>query len=120
MVLSISSFEIVNFVVPNWNIYSLIAAFVAAAAVNPNEIKTLSANSLSTFPIKMNPVFSNSPKSQPKNSPDCPILCNWVFNNFISAEELLAKDLRRLETCALLNNISRKLISLLESSVTFH
>ena len=55
MVLSFSSFEIVDAVVPNRNIYSLIAVFVAAsaaasaAAVNPNGIKTLSANSLSTF-----------------------------------------------------------------------
>ena len=51
MVLSFYSFEIVDVVVPNRNIYSLIAVFVAAsaAAVNPNGIKTLSANSLSTF-----------------------------------------------------------------------
>ena len=44
--------------------------------VNPNDIKTLLANGLSTCPIEGDPVFSNSPKSLPKNSPDCPILCN--------------------------------------------
>ena len=38
--------------------------------------KTLSANGLSTFPIKGNPGFSIGPKSLPKNPPDAPILCN--------------------------------------------
>ena len=53
------------------------AASVAdAAAINPNGIKTLLANGLSTFPIKGNPVFSNGPTSLPKNHPDCPILSN--------------------------------------------
>ena len=47
-----------------------------AAAVNPNGIKTLLANGLGTFPIKDNQVFSNGPKSLPKNPPDCPILFN--------------------------------------------
>ena len=48
----------------------------AAAAVNPNDIKTFLANVLSTFSIKGNPVFSNGPKSLPENPPDCPMLCN--------------------------------------------
>ena len=57
--------------------YFLIAASVAdAAAANPNGIKILLANGLSTFPIECNPVFSNGPKSLPKNYPDCPTLCN--------------------------------------------
>ena len=47
-----------------------------AAAVNPNGIKTLLTNYLSTFLIKGNPGFSNGPKSLPKNPPDCPILCS--------------------------------------------
>ena len=34
----------------------------------------LLVNGLSTFPIKGNPVFSNGPKSLPRNPPDCPIL----------------------------------------------
>ena len=38
-----------------------------AAAVNSHGIKTLLANGLSTFPIKGNPVFSNSPKILPKS-----------------------------------------------------
>ena len=46
------------------------------AAVNPNGIKTLLANGLSKFFIKGNPLFSNGPKSQPKNPPGCSILFN--------------------------------------------
>ena len=70
------------------NIFLWIAASTAAAAVvNPNGIKMVLANGLSTFPIKGNPGFSNGPKSLPKNSLDGSILCNWVFNNFILAEE---------------------------------
>ena len=44
--------------------------------VNPNGIKTLLINLLSTFPIKGDLIFSNGPKRLPKNPPDCPILCN--------------------------------------------
>ena len=59
---------------------------------------------LSAFPIKGNPVFNNSPKRLPKNPLDCSIFllflldCNWVFDNFILAEELFAKTLQSLET----------------------
>ena len=50
------------------------AAFVAnVAAAISNGIKTLLANGLSTFHIKGSPVFSNGPKSLPKNPPDYPI-----------------------------------------------
>ena len=52
------------------------ASVAAAAGVNPNGIKTLLAIGLKIFPIKGNPVFSNDPKSLPKNHSDCPILCN--------------------------------------------
>ena len=62
MILFISLFEIINVVLPDPNIFSWIAASVAdAAAVNPNGIKTLLANGLSTFLIKDNPVFSDDP-----------------------------------------------------------
>ena len=62
---------------PDPNIFLWIAASVAyAAAVNPNDIKTLLANGLSAVPIKDNPVVSNSPKILPNNHLDCPILCN--------------------------------------------
>ena len=67
---------------PDSNIFLWIAATIAdaATAVDPNGIKTLLANILSTFSIKGNPVFSNGLKSLPKNPSDCAILCNWVFD----------------------------------------
>ena len=77
------------------NIFSWIAALVPdAAAVNASCIETLLANGLSTFLIRGNPVFSNGPKSLPKNPPDCPILCNWVFESFILADEPFATALQ--------------------------
>ena len=42
------------------------------AAVNPNGIKTLLANGLSTFPIKGNPVLVTPLKGLPKNPSDYP------------------------------------------------
>ena len=42
----------------------------AAAAANPNVIKILLANGLTTFPIKSNPGFSDSPKCLPISPPD--------------------------------------------------
>ena len=69
-----------------------VAASVSdAPVVNPNAIKTLSANGLITCPIKGSPVFSNGPESLPKIPPDSPILCNWVSDIFILAEEYLQK-----------------------------
>ena len=65
-------------------------------------------------------MFSNGPKSLLKNHPDCPILCNGVFDNFILAEEPFAKALRNFETCVLVNNsLCGKLFSSLESPTTF-
>ena len=60
------------------------------------------------------------PKVYLKIPPDCPILCNLVFDNFILAYELFAKALRSFKTCVLVNNsICGKLFSSLESSTTF-
>ena len=78
-----------------WIAASVVAA--AAAAVNCNGIKTLLANGLSKFFNKGNPVFSNGPKSLPKNSPDCPVLCNRVFDICIFADELFRKALKTLK-----------------------
>ena len=62
----------------------------------------------------------NDPKSLTKNPLDCPILCNWIFYNFILDEELIAKALRSLETCVLVNNnLWGKLFSSLESQIIF-
>ena len=58
MISFISSFKIINVVVPYLNNFFWIAAYVAdAAAVNLNGIKTLLANSLSTFSIKGKPAL---------------------------------------------------------------
>ena len=84
-----------------------------AAAVNPNGIKTLLANGLSTFPIKGNPVFSNGPKSLPKSPPDCLVLCNWVFDNFVLANEPFQKFYEALKF------VCEKVFSSLESPTTF-
>ena len=64
MISFISSLEIINVVKPDPNIFLWITTSVvdaAAAVVNPNGIKTLSANALSTFPIKDNPAFCIGP-----------------------------------------------------------
>ena len=116
----ISSFKIIV-LKPDPHIFLRIAAFFANdAAVNPNGIKTILTNGLSTFPIKGNPVLSNAPKSLPRNPPDYPILCNWVFDSFILAEELFAKALWSFKTCVLIyKNLWRKLFSSLESPTTF-
>ena len=67
-----------------------------AMAVNPNTIKRLLAIGWRIFFIKGNPFFSNVPISFPRNHPECPILCNWVFDNSIVAEELFPKALKLL------------------------
>ena len=46
------------------------ASAVATAAVNPKGIKILLANGLIKFFIGGNPVFSNGPRSLPRNLPD--------------------------------------------------
>ena len=40
----------------------------------------------------------------PRIPPDCIILDNCVFENFVLADEPFAKALRIFETCVLLNN----------------
>ena len=103
------------------NIFSQISETDAdATTVNNHGVITLLGNDLSTFSIKDNPVSSNGSKSLPKNLPDCPMLCNWAFDNLILAEELFAKGFWSLETCVLVyNNLWRKLFSLLESPTKF-
>ena len=119
MISSISSLEIIKVVNTDPDIFLWIVASVAdAVAVNPNGIKTLLANGLSTFLIKGNLVFNNSLKSLLNNPCGCPILCNWVFDNFILAAEFYVKALRSRETCVLINdNLWGKLFSSLESAI---
>ena len=42
-------------------------------------------------------------RNLPRNTLDCIILNNWVFDNLISVD-LLAKTLQRFATCVLVNN----------------
>ena len=64
-----------------------------AATDNPNVIKMVLANGLNTFPIAGNSVFSNGPKSLPKNPPDYPILCSSIFDIFVLVDESFEKAL---------------------------
>ena len=71
MISFISSFKIINAVIcgaksegrPYTKTFFWIAASVAAAIDNPNDIKKLLANGLITFFINGKPVFSNGSKS---------------------------------------------------------
>ena len=50
-----------------------------------------------------------------KNTPDCPVLCNWVFDNFILPDEPFVKVWRSFKTCVLVNsNLCGKLFSSLD------
>ena len=99
MISFISSLEFINVVILDPNIFSWVAASVAAAAVNPNRNKTRLASGSDLFYIKDNPVLSNGQKGLPKIHPNFPILCNWVFDNFILVDELFAKAVQTLQTC---------------------
>ena len=77
MISFISSLQIISTVKLDLKIFLWIAASVTnAATVNPDGIKTLLANGLSTFLIKGSPVVNNGPKSLPKDPLGCTILCN--------------------------------------------
>ena len=80
------------------------AAAAAAAAVNPNGNNTLLADGFITLFINGNPVFNNGPSNLPRNPTNCTIFDNWVFENLISTDELLANALRIFKTCLLVNN----------------
>ena len=52
--------------------------------------------------------------------PDCIILDNWFFENFILADEPFVKALKILETCALFdNNLCGKFVSSLQIPIKF-
>ena len=64
----ISSFEIISVLVPEPRIFLRIPA---SAAANLNGIKTLLANSWSTFFINGKPFFNNGTRNLQRNCPDC-------------------------------------------------
>ena len=75
-----------------------------AVAVDPNVIKTLLPNDLITFFINGKPVFSDGPRTLPRNPLNWIILDNWVFDNLISVDKIFAKVLQRFAACLLVNN----------------
>ena len=90
---------------PYPKIFLCICASAAdAAAVSPKGMKTLLINGLITFFISGKPVFSNRPRSLPRNPSDSIILDIWIFGNLISVGDLLAKALRRFKTYLLVNS----------------
>ena len=71
MVSAISSFEIINSVVSNLRTFLwVLVSHAHCATVNPYGIKTLLDNGFKKFLINSNPVFSNGPRSLPRNPPD--------------------------------------------------
>ena len=66
------SLDITNVVFLELKIFLWVpATAVGTATVNPNGIKTLLANGLSTFFIKDKLVFNNGLRTLPRSSPDC-------------------------------------------------
>ena len=62
------------------------ASAADAVVLNPNGVKTLSANGWITFFINGKPVFRNG---RTGNSPDFNILDNWVSYSLISVDNNL-------------------------------
>ena len=119
---SISSFYIISIVVPDPEISLWIPAFGADAAVaNPIGINTLLPHGWSTSFINGKPVFSNGPRSLPRNPPDYYIILHSLdFDSLTLADKLFAKALRRFATYLLVNNkFYGKLVSSLELSIMF-
>ena len=96
----ISSFDIISIIFPDPKNFLWIPASAGeAAAVNPNDI--FLAKGLSTFSslagkfsVMVQEVYQGNHLS----------VLFWVFDNFISFDELHAKALRRLAICLLVNN----------------
>ena len=111
-------FENTKFVVPDPKIFFWAAASVAeVAVVNSKGTKTLLLNGLSIFHITDRPAFSNGLRSLPRNPPNCIILDNWDFKDFVLADEPFEKVLQFFKTCVLVNNdLWGKLVSFRFSS----
>ena len=125
MILFNSSFENINVVIPDLIFFFFFFFWIDASTsdnskINPNGIRTLLADGLSTLSIKGKPDFSNGPRSLPKNPPNCIILDSWVFGNFTLDDEQGSKSLRILEACVSVNNnLCGKLVSSSESQIAF-
>ena len=94
MISSFSLYDFVSVVMSDPKVFFWIVESVAdAAPVDPDGLKTLLANGLSTFFIKIKPVFSNGPRSLPNNFSDFPVLDNCVVYKFILDDGPFAKGL---------------------------
>ena len=91
----------------------------AAVTVDPSGIELLLTNGLRTFFIKGKPDFINGRKSLSQNSPDYPVLCNWVFDDFILAGGAICKSFPKTQNCVLLIILFGRLYSPLELLITF-
>ena len=69
--------------------YEYLHLLLDAAPVNLNGIKTILANSLSTFFIKGNPFFSIGPKSLAKKPPNCLLILYQLINHLQKLYEAL-------------------------------
>ena len=106
MISFISSFKIMNVAMPYSNNFFWIAAYVAyAAAVDLNGIKTLLANSLSTFSIKGKPALVMFVKVHLKIHVIVLLYAIEFYMHLTLADETFAKALRSLKTCVLVKTI---------------
>ena len=85
-----------------------------AAAVNPNDIKTLLANCLNTFII--NVLLFTGPGSLLSYPLDCTIVDNCVFVNVTLVDELFEKAFTKLSVS---NNLYGNFVSSLELAIIF-
>ena len=112
MISSISSFKIINVLIPESKNFIWITLLVAdVAAFNPNGIKTFLANGLSISFVKGKPVCRIGHRNLPEIPPHIPILWNWVFDNFILGDELFRRALRILDIFVLvIHNVCQSII----------
>ena len=75
--------------------FSITASDADTAALNV--IIKLLADGLITLLIQSNLFFNNVPKSLTRNLPNYTILNNWVFDNFILADDLFTESLWNIE-----------------------
>ena len=79
-------------------------------------MKILLPNDWSTISLKINQFFRNGRRSLPRNPPSCIFLDNWIFDNFILADQLFPKSLRRFATwLSVSNSLYGKVVSSSES-----
>ena len=65
-------------------------------------------------------VYGKATSNSPRIPPDCIILADWVFENFILADEPFVKVLKLFETWVLVNNnLCGKLVFPLDFPIKF-